>query len=174
MYFRLRLGSYPSADSETGCLGKKMHKESGFSLIELLIVVAIILVIAAIAIPSLIRSKAAANEASAVNSIRTINTAETTFAATYPNCGYTTLANLGTTGFITDDNLAAGKKSGYVFAVTVTGGSATCNSSSAPNSFHQITADPVEANSRHFVSDPSAVIRYRLGGSAQLSDPAVQ
>ena len=64
-----------------------MRKQKGFSLIELLIVVAIILIIAAIAIPNLLRSRIAANEASAVGSIRTINTAEIIYASAYPISG---------------------------------------------------------------------------------------
>ena len=69
--------------------------QKGFSLIELLIVVAIILIIAAIAIPNLLRSRIAANQASAVGSCRTINTALITYASTF-NTGYaSTMVSLG-------------------------------------------------------------------------------
>ncbi len=76
-----------------------MRKPNGFSLIELLIVVAIILIIAAIAIPNLLRARIAANEASAVSSIRTIVSAEATYQLAYPTVGFAdTLAQLGPGG----------------------------------------------------------------------------
>ena len=109
-----------------------MQKQKGFSLIELLIVVAIILVIAAIAIPNLLRSKMAANEASAVYSLRAINTAQVSYFSTY-GLGYAALINLSTpaagcvaatslSACLIDNNLGIGAKSGYNFTSVASGG----------------------------------------------------
>lgn len=120
-----------------------MSSSKGFSLIELLIVVAIILIIAAIAIPNLLQAKIAANEASAVGSLSAIKSAEVTYYTSYPTVGYSPdIASLGgaapctpssTSACMIDSRLSASipgstGKSGFVFLATgiMTGG-ATIN-----------------------------------------------
>ena len=129
-----------------------MKKDRGFSLLELLIVVAIILIIATIAIPSLLRSRQAAQESSAVSNIRTINTAEVTYLSS--NGGnYGSIPELITAGLL--DNRFATSVSGYTFAVTASGSDYTA------------TALPTSANAGRYgyFSLPDAVVRYSTATS---------
>lgn len=173
----------PSMDDRT----LTRRSSAGFSLIELLIVVAIILIIAAIAIPNFLRSRAAANQASAIGSLRTLNTAEYTYASTY-DLGYSaTLGYLGpgvagvpadaTQAGIIDDVLSgrsaygsgtmASSKSGYQFTYSpgvVIGGRIESYV------FH---ADPlnrgVTGTNSYFV-DQTGVIRQNNTTSASAAD----
>ena len=145
-----------------------MRKQKGFSLIELLIVVAIILIIAAIAIPNLLRARMAANESAAASSIRTINTAMVSYITAYPTTGYAaTLAALGgvspctasaASACLIDNNLAAPPatgKSGYLYAATGTA------------STYEAGAWPVTTNStgtKTFCSVEDAVVRVNTAG----------
>jgi type IV pilus assembly protein PilA len=147
-----------------------MRKHKGFSLIELLIVVAIILIIAAIAIPNLLRARMAANESSAVASIRTINTGMVTYNSTYPTVGCVAPCTpSSTTACLIDSVLAAGTKSGYNFAATGAGG--------PPAVTYYATATPITLNQtgiRSFCAFEDAVVRVQPTGAAVASEAACQ
>src|SRR3984957_20134864 len=150
----------------------RTNKQKGFSLIELLIVVAIILIIAAIAIPNLLRSKMAANEASAVGSLRTLNTAAVTFSTSYGGYPPTLGALLppasgqasSTAADLVDSVLGGGTKSGYAF--TWTAGNSDANGNYQT---YTISAAPTSLGTtgqRYFFTNQSGVIRAAVSTTA--------
>jgi type IV pilus assembly protein PilA len=162
---------------------KTQKNRKGFSLIELLIVVAIILIIAAIAIPNLLRSRLAANQASAVSSMRTINTAAMGYQTAFGNGFPPSLSAIGTNGTTTitctnaellDSVLSSSFKSGYQFtfspgAVQVTSASSTCAAGYGYSDGYMVVGVPVtygQTGQMSYCSDESGVIRFNPAGTA--------
>jgi len=149
---------------------------AGFSLIELLIVVAVILIIAAIAIPNYLNSKMRANESSAVQNLRNISTAQVVYSTTYGVGFSMTLLQLSGNMITTDQNdaglidevLASGLKSGYIFTYVPL----TFDWQGHPLTY-SLNADPQVAGSsgqKHFYTDQTCVIRMNLNTPATASD----
>jgi len=146
-------------------------KAAGFSLLELMIVVAVIMVIAALAIPNLIRSRMAANESAAAAALRTLATVEVNYDATYQVGFAPTLAALGppaagvqasqTNAGLIDEALASGVRSGYQFVYAPLG--------SGPVTGYTINANPISPGSTgqwYFYVDQTNVIRHQQGSVA--------
>jgi prepilin-type N-terminal cleavage/methylation domain-containing protein len=163
------------------------HKrQCGFSLIELLMVVAVVLIVAAIAVPKYVSAKMAANEGSAVACMRAITSGFVMYTTTYPSVGYpaslTDLSDGGTPGnclpsvvptataaCIIDSNLASGTKSGYTFTYIQ-------DTSSVPSAGYALNADPISRNvtgKRSFFTNVPGIIHWNASASATVSDPSI-
>jgi prepilin-type N-terminal cleavage/methylation domain-containing protein len=144
------------------CAHKISPRQQGFSLIELLIVLAIIATLAAIALPNFFESRQAAYNGSALGSLRVIHTAQASYRAANPQYG--TLAQLSTSGYLSDPLLVTGQRSNYTFTV---------NAATLSNSFYEVNAAPSIAPWRFFYMDVSGVIRTKVGGPADSSSAPI-
>lgn len=138
-------------------------RQRGFSLIELLIVVAIIGIVASIAVPHFLNSRQAAHNASAFSSLRRIHTAEISYRMRNPQYG--DLAALGAANVLDDPQLASGTRSNYTFVV---------NSATLSGDFYEVTASPLVAPWQYYYLDVSGVIRSERGRAADGTSPPLK
>ena len=143
---------------------QKSHRSGGgFTILELMIVVALIAIIAAIAIPTILEARIAANEASAISTLRTITSVNMQYRTRFSSFA-SGLSDLYTTGYV-DPSVANPFKAGYTFTY----------SSGSPQSY-AVTADPTnpaESGNRYFFVDTSGVIRFSYSATATLSDTPI-
>lgn len=164
----------------------KSKRQRGFTILELLITVAIILVIASIAVPHYLSSKMAANEASAVGCMRAVTSALVMYTTTYPEVGYpallTDLSDGGTPSncvpphlasstqaCLIDNSLAGGNKGGYIFTYSP-------DSAHTPAAGYSVNADPISRGStgrRSFFTNVPGVIHWNAVAAATESDPSI-
>ena len=148
-----------------------MKNQKGFTLIELMIVIAIIAIIAAIAIPNLIEARKGSNEAAAIGALRTLTTAQALFREGDKDKDTTldyatTMGELKTANLI-DGVLGSGTKQGYVFTVGSAGGAQfTWSATASP-------ASPGKSGDRYFFVDESGVIRFATTAVATSTDTAI-
>lgn len=167
-----------ASNRRTTSAGRRSQAQ-GFSLIELLVVVAVILIVAAIAIPNFIQSKERANESSAAESLRAINTANVIYSTTYGVGFSPDLASLAGSGAVSqtaaqllDPVLAARTKNGYTFTYT-----AGPTDASGSVTTYTVIADPIAQNysgMRHFYTDQTSVIRENDTVTAGPTDNPIQ
>ncbi|HVY60359.1 MAG TPA: prepilin-type N-terminal cleavage/methylation domain-containing protein [Planctomycetota bacterium] len=150
-----------------------MKKSAGFTLIELMIVIAIIAIIAAIAIPNLIEARKGSNEAAAIGALRTLTTAQALFregdkdkdtVLNYSSALGTGTGTLSGTGLI-DGVFGSGTKQGYVFKI-ITADNFTWSATASP-------ASPTKSGDRYFFVDESGVIRFATAAAASSTDSAI-
>jgi type IV pilus assembly protein PilA len=151
------------------------RSNEGFSLIELLVVVAVILVVAAIAVPNFIKAKMLSNESSALQSLRSISTAEILYSTTFGVGFSTNITQLSGTGVnpdqnnagLIDETLASGIKSGYIFTYTP-----LTTDAQGHTTTYSLAADPQSSTTgqRHFYTELTGVIRSNISVPAGPSD----
>jgi type IV pilus assembly protein PilA len=162
-------------------LNRTQRQPDGFTLMELLIVIAIILILMLMAIPTIGSLTKKGNETSAINSVQTVTKAEIQYQSSYPANGYAcTLAALGgdpnagapspTAAQILQGDLVSGYKSGYIFTIACKD-KVTINGTDRSNGY-VITAVPQtvgKSGDRGFCSDQFGGVKYDLAGGTNCT-----